>query len=776
MNSLARYKLALAGAAFAVVCDASLAHSQQAFSLGTAPAAHSSDKMSVETDDRNLRRIGADRRGMFFNGESTSNEYPFYALPSEIAGSAKLVLWMQTAISAAPENSSMRVFVNDQDVGSIKLQSGAPYRVEMKVPNGVIQPGYNAVSILVDQKHRVDCSIDATYELWTQIDPERSGFVFSEGGRLMGDTMPDLIARGGMIDGRTAIQGSIAPGATGTDYNRTITAIEALTIIGNFDRPAVSIGQQAADDRSIGVVVGTRGTVAEILGQQADSILKDGINVLPAGHGKGQTLVVTGRTAADVDASLEILKAEAEKGQSDGTPQGLRALANSKGRLLSPGSTAPLRNLGLIAEPFSGRLYKQQINFSMPSDFYPGDYGSLVLHLSAQYAANLSRDAELIVRANDETVADINLGSSRSGLIDDQRLPVPLSKLRPGENTIQFEARLPVPADVTCDPVGKGGEDRPRLLVLGKSFLEVPQFARVGRYPDIAALVSGSAFDERVGSAPIALYVPNLNSTALSAAASFMAKMAYSSGHILPVNVTATVPDLHQPNVMAFGTFSQLPSDVVTPTGLDLSTRITSPGPAINAPTQEVASALSFRDTKDTAPATGTDGDVTGQMLGYVGQIKTVLTDRVGAQIDKLRHEVSAMGQPEEVRYQPKAETALLIAQKDMKGAAGVWTVVASPSEQGLTATVDAIMDRSTWTRLNGSVQAFSTTGQVIDEIAPSKVALFQTQPANAGNLRLIVAGWFSHHVLEYTLAQIIAALLLGASTFLLLKLGRPKW
>lgn len=259
---------------------------------------------------------------MFFNGESTSNEYPFYALPSEIAGSAKLVLWMQTAISAAPENSSMRVFVNDQDVGSIKLQSGAPYRVEMKVPNGVIQPGYNAVSILVDQKHRVDCSIDATYELWTQIDPERSGFVFSEGGRLMGDTMPDLIARGGMIDGRTAIQGSIAPGATGTDYNRTITAIEALTIIGNFDRPAVSIGQQAADDRSIGVVVGTRGTVAEILGQQADSILKDGINVLPAGHGKGQTLVVTGRTAADVDASLEILKAEAEKGQSDGTPQG----------------------------------------------------------------------------------------------------------------------------------------------------------------------------------------------------------------------------------------------------------------------------------------------------------------------------------------------------------------------------------------------------------------------------------------------------------------------
>ena len=46
----------------------------------------------------------------------------------------------------------------------------------------------------------------------------------------------------------------------------------------------------------------------------------------------------------------------------------------------------------------------------------------------------------------------------------------------------------------------------------------------------------------------------------------------------------------------------------------------------------------------------------------------------------------------------------------------------------------------------------------------------------SVGNIRLIIAGWFSHHVLEYTLSEIGAGLLLGSSTFLLLKLGRRKW
>jgi hypothetical protein len=594
---------------------------------------------------------------------------------------------------------------------------------------------------------------------------------------MPGDTMSDLIALGGMSNGRTMIRGAMAAGASNVDYNRTLAAIEALSIIGSFDRPAVTIGSEPAEKGGISVIVGTRGTVADIVGQQVGASLKDGINVISSDNGKGKNLVVIGQTATDVDVSMEELRANAEKHQDVGTPQGLRALANSKGRMLVTGADVPLRSLGLISEPFNGRLYKRQLNFSMPSDFYPGDYGSLVLHLSAQYADNLARNAELLVRANNETVAEIDLGASRTGLIDDQRLPVPLSKLRPGENTIEFEARLPVPGDATCDPVAKGAEERSRLLLLGKSFLEVPQFARVGRYPDIAALVSGAGFQQKNGEAPVSLYVPRLASRALDAAGSFLAKMAYSSGRILPVNVSSTVPDAHQPNVMAFGTYKDLPADLIGQTGLDLATRISSLTlPSANRGRQ-VASALSPDASFQAGDAVASETPPRGA-LGQIAAVADTMSSRATYLTQQVGHLRDALwtGDADDALYQPHPETAMLIAQKEISGVSGVWTIVASPSDQGLTATVDAIMDRPTWTGLNGSIQAFSADGRVLEQVAPSRVEIFQTQAMSVGNIRLIIAGWFSHHVLEYTMAEIGAGLLLGSSTFLLLKLGRRKW
>jgi hypothetical protein len=319
------------------------------------------------------------------------------------------------------------------------------------------------------------------------------------------------------------------------------------------------------------------------------------------------------------------------------------------------------------------------------------------------------------------------------------------------------------------------------LLLLGKSFLEVPQFARVGRYPDIAALVSGAGFDRQNGNVPVSLYVPRLSSTALDAAGSFLAKMAYSSGRILSVNVTSTVPDAHQPNVMAFGTYKDLPADIISETGLDLSTRISNlslPGSNTDRQVASLRIDASFLGdqpsatanmTLETMPQGGLD-----RITAAVSKIKsgaTYLTHQVG----HLRDGLSTI-KAEDSLYQPHPETAMLIAQKEMSPVPGVWTVVAAPSDQGLTSTVDAIMDRSIWTRLNGSIQAFSADGQVLEQIAPVRVELFQTQAMSIGNIRLIIAGWFSHHVLEYTLAEIGAGLLLGSSTFLLLKLGRRKW
>jgi cellulose synthase operon protein B len=673
----------------------------------------------------------------------------------------------------------------------VALTAGDAHRVEFNVPNGLIQPGYNAVSVLVDQKHRVDCSIDATYELWTQIDPEKSGFVFSGATRADVSSMPDLIALGGIANGRTPIRGHLVAGADSIDIDRTTSVIQSLSIIGSFDRPSVKLTRDNSNEPGIDVVVGTYGTVRDILGDDVAKNLKDGISIRSSGDGKRKTLLVTGRTAGDVDAAVTLLTAEAEKQQHDGTPQGLRALTNMKGRLLEPNSQVPLRNLGFITQPFTGRLYKEQVNFSMPSDFYPGDYSALVLHLNAQYAAGLSKDAELMVRANNEVVSDIPLGAGRNGLIKDQRLPIPLNKLRPGENTITLEARLPSAADAVCDPVANS-QERPRLMILGDSFLEIPNFARVGRYPDIAALVSGSSLKTKGNTAsPLPVFVPHLNSPALDTAASFLAKMAYSSGHVLSVDVTPVMPDAQQPTVMAFGSYSDLPQEMVEKLGLDLDgfASGTTIGAVNPVDTRGQVTALAPAQ----APALNADADgssfsadtASTLPVGRLTQVAEDLSRKAGEGIDKARRYAAQtlstlpFNLPGTVtarrsHYQPAAQASFMIAQSEVDPG-GAWTLITAPTNAQLNDGLDTIMGRTTWSRLNGSIQSFSASGEVVDQVDPQRVGLFQTQPATIGNLRLVVAGWFSNHIWEYTLAQIGAAIMLGISTFLLLKLGRNR-
>ncbi|TCR75601.1 cellulose biosynthesis cyclic di-GMP-binding regulatory protein BcsB [Rhizobium sp. BK376] len=794
MSSLVRYKIAMAGVALAALTSGAMAE-DAGFSLSDIAVKQAATSQPV-ADEGNLRRIAGDRSAFFFNGESASSEYPFYALPAEIAGATKLVLTLQTAISAAPERSQLRVFVNDQELGSVHLTAGDAHRVEFNVPNGLIQPGYNAVSVLVEQKHRVDCSIDATYELWTQIDPERSGFVFSGATRSDAASMPDLIALGGIANGRTPIRGHLVQGADSVDIDRTTSVIQSLSIIGSFDRPTVKLTHDVSNEPGIDVVVGTYGTVRDIVGDDATRNLKDGISVRSSSDGNRKMLLVTGRSASDVDAAVTLLTAEAEKQQHDGTPQGLRALTNMKGRLLDPNSQVPLRNLGFITQPFSGRLYKEQVNFSMPSDFYPGDYSALVLHLNAQYAAGLSKDAELVVRANNEVVSDIPLGAGKSGLIRDQRLPIPLNKLRPGENTITFEARLPSAADVVCDPVANL-QERPRLLISGDSFLEIPNFARVGRYPDIAALVSGSSLKSKGNSAaPLPVFVPRLNSPALDTAASFLAKMAYSSGHVLSVDITPVMPDAQQPTVMAFGSYGDLPPEMTEKLGLDLegfaaganlgaasasnaAAQSTALAPAvaaqIQAPALDAASdGHSFATDAETSLPVDRITRIAGRLAQKAGQGIDRVTHFAAQTLSTLPFNLPGTTAARRSHYQPAAKASFMIAQSEVDPG-GAWTVITAPTNAQLNEGLDTVMGRTTWSRLNGSIQSFSASGEVVDQVDPQRVGLFQTQAATIGNLRLVVAGWFSNHVWEYTLAQIGAAIMLGISTFLLLKLGRNR-
>ncbi len=80
------------------------------------------------------------------------------------------------AISVMPETSRLTIFVNDIQVAQTPIAAASdPGGVDVELPKGLLTAGYNRVRIAVSQRHRVDCSLEATYELWTQLDPAASG-------------------------------------------------------------------------------------------------------------------------------------------------------------------------------------------------------------------------------------------------------------------------------------------------------------------------------------------------------------------------------------------------------------------------------------------------------------------------------------------------------------------------------------------------------------------------------------------------------------------------
>ncbi|MBX9454645.1 MAG: cellulose biosynthesis cyclic di-GMP-binding regulatory protein BcsB [Rhizobium sp.] len=745
------------------------------------PVAVEQTATSVTQGD--LRKIAASQFDLFFGGEFASRTFSFFALPNELSDDTKLVLTMQTAISVAPEESLLVVKVNGAEVGTAKLAAGNPRRLEFSVPAAVIQPGYNAVTITANQRHRVDCSIDATYELWTKIDPERSGFVFA-GSQRPGLTIVDLLSLSGTHDGKTAMRIVVPPGMQSAEYDRALKVVQALTILGNFDHPTVEFAAQPGTGPGIDIHVGTKAQLGETLGADHRALLSAEQLVVEAAGGDRRRLILSGNSAEELDNQVDQLLSLAATDRPVGTPEGLSALVNLKGRTMAPGQKTALRELGFQGSRFAGRYSVSQVNFTMPSDFYPGDYGSMSFYLSALYVGGLAPGAELVVKANDKVVASIPLNSTRAGEIRDQRLPIPFSVLRPGQNTFRIEARLPTRQDVTCESVAKASSTV-RLAINEGSYFDVENYARVGRYPDLAGLSSGFTLNKAVdGNRSTYLFVPQGDPQGMNAAATFVAKMAYAARQIQKVEFTSILPVGEDASLIAFGSYNNLPSELTGRMNLDFVNLET----AAKASPFEVASlnVMPIDTQLDAGPrdvATIMEGaanlsDYTSAFLSEPFEETGALLNRaktgIAGQLSRLnlKYLPALLGDERREIYSPDAQAAVVMAQQSTS-TGNVWTVIAARNANAIATQTEVLTDRNVWNRLGGSVQSFSETGQVIDQRFSKDEHLFQTQPLTFSNARLVAAGWLANNAEIYVGALLSAAILLGLGTFMVLVTGR---
>ena len=267
----------------------------------------------------------------------------------------------------------------------------------------------------------------------------------------------------------------------------------------------------------------------------------------------------------------------------------------------------------------------------------------------------------------------------------------------------------------------------------------------------------------------------------LGAAASFLAKMAYASREVSPVSVSSGWPLDRQGPLLAFGTFSGFSGQLRSDLGIDLNpvasdmalsldeNQMQQPG----APVEEAAPALSV-DGSDTPAQGERPTSVVARMREGVHNLYDSLTVRVRMQAAQLGlvddpNVLSADGV-----YQVSGEADMLVAQR-LVNKRDAWTVVAVRDPAILDEGMRSLAQTDVWGRLAGSVNALKSDGTLVERKMAGHERLYETKPLSLQNGRLIVAGWFSNNAREFTIAQIVVAILLGAATFVVLRQGRKS-
>ncbi|WP_238190531.1 cellulose biosynthesis cyclic di-GMP-binding regulatory protein BcsB [Methylobacterium frigidaeris] len=774
------------------------------------------------------RRFPAGTRGYRLAGEEDALQFPVYVTEAQARGPAKLRVSYLSAISVAPEASELSGSVNGTKVGWTRIQApGAVKVVEFPIPEGLLKAGYNAVALTASQRHRVDCSTEATYELWTQIDPSRSGLVVGQAADL---DLKTLAALEPDESGALPIGVLLSERPSPERLERMIGAVQAVALIGRLAGPAVSFGPPLSGRAGLNLVVGT---AAEIRGtdgvEELGAITGPRVALLAPRGSRAPTLVVTGPSAADVRQAIATL---ASSGDGSGTPAGARLAELTRGYPVQGGESLTLEQLGVASREFNGRLLRVGFTVRFPADFVPADYGKVMLHLAGGYAAGLESSAQIVVDINGRNAASVPLPYSRGEVFTDSAIPLPLSLWRPGLNRVEISAQLPTAADRTCDTLAPGAR-RARFLFLDRTRIDVPALARAVRSPDLAAVKAGAVpflAPNLPTSAPRPrLVLPTPDRDSASAAATLAARLAIAAGRVIDFEIGSDEREA------GGGRLVVAPVRALTPAALEAvgldpaqvrsiwegrAETVATPGPfgaegvvtldrlRRNLPMRCALPALTTplrtaATTQAPAPAQGQIAaqaapspgpaeapadseadlvarwDETARGFGVVPAVLANawagLTQRA-AETRDLALRLAGGPAPEAVPLNPRA--SLIIAQGSGQGTGGWFedgtVLVTAPNASILKASVSCLVDPVVWTGLVGQAAFLDASDGSLSTVQPKRVGLIETQARGLANLRLVSAAWLSLNPGAYVAMTLIMALCLGlATTSLVRQLGR---
>ena len=730
----------LVGTVFAAVMLQSLATSNAQTVLGTAtlyqepsirPATPSLvDPMPTDVPPpvlvplrSTLRHLPAIAQPLRLDGEWSTLEWPLVMTANEARETSRFRVAYQSAASVLPDVSRLSLFINGTLAGRSSIAAPGDVRpIDFKIDPKTLREGTNSIRLTAEQRHRVDCTADATYELWTDIDPVRTGFVSPERPPVF--KLNELAALRFRADGALVIRVRVNAPMSPTRVDQAIRAAQAIALIGQHQRVVVTLTPD--DDATDGITLAF-----------GDGAAQPRLLLRTEREGAAPTLLISGATDADIALAVADLVALAEA-------------KTSTGREFSGDETLGLLNLGLLNDgaqelSFFGHFAQLPVAFDMPADFLAADYGKMTLDLVGRTAGGLEPGTQIQIKLNGHEAGGVALSSGKP--FHHRGIAIPLGGLRPGRNTIEIAAKLTTAT--ACGSQQSLDNAAPLLTLSSASTIHLPSLARIGQVPNLAQFAAGG-FPFSVAGARPKLYVPSPDRDTMAATMTLAVQLALVAHHPIAFETVIGNPSGLPGHGLVVAPARALDRGLLSAIGMNPD--------ALRDAWQARADATD--DSKRVVvvaapPVAAPSGWTVSQAIakaalsvqGWLGRNAFVALDR----IDPAASLIVAQG----------------FRSDDSPDAI---TIVTAPNAQALRSGVEALATPLNWSRQTGGIMILDQSAEIVASIPASHVRFVETQTVSLGNTRLIVAGWLSVHPAIYTLSALLLALVLGLATRLLVK------
>jgi hypothetical protein len=672
-------------------------------------------------------------------GEESRHAIVFYLTQAEAESAARLSLNYLNAVMVAPEFSSLGFSINQTSVSRTPIAaSSARSAVSVGIPAGLLRPGPNILEIHASQRHRTDCTIQSTYELWTDLTSDGLQLHFDSPEIAGISQLADLAAVGVGVDGHTRLRVLAGDLGDAQTMSAALRLIQQMAIALRVADPRIEIVDAlsaTAEPGVLDVVIGTAQSLPAELAEMSGAAASGPLVTMASLASGAPTLVLSGPDWASIARSGNDLVAAAPASSS--RP---RVDLGYPVPLMEGGSAIELAALGANTVEFNGRRFTTRFQFELPPDFYSYRYGNAELALDAAYSSDVQPGSEIDIYTNGQIASATPLLQTDGGLLRNTIIRVPMTNLRPGRNEVDIAVNLNTTSDQAC-PVGWTGDAPTRFVFSGSSKLRLPEYARAAALPDLR-LLTGAAWpyvlDEDV---PIAVGQDTESETA---ALTLAARLATASGKITPLTVTSDTQLAADRNVLVVKPVASITGDILARTGL----------------------------SDGRAGGIGRDASVLDQFASETiarplpGALDWFL-DRVGLQIDDLRV------LPERDQAVGINNSVVLAQARQSEG--GIWTVLTAADGPRLVSGINQLVETRHWREINGRASTIAPTDETITATSAANPVLDVTS-FSLTNLRLVAANWFSANILMFTALITAACVLLMIATSLMLKqLGRRQ-